>query len=123
MLNSCASTAWLTPCRPECSEGSLPGPTSRSFHRSPAQCGFAWTGGIVVAPTWCGTLCPGLPAGDPADRRRAPPSAAERALLPWLMLAQRIVDALWVGEVQPLDHRRELELAKALWVWLQERVT
>jgi hypothetical protein len=39
------------------------------------------------------------------------------------MLAQRIVDALWVGEVQPLDHRRELELAKALWVWLQERVT
>jgi hypothetical protein len=47
-------------------------------------------------------------------------TAAERALLPWLMLAQRIVDALWVDERLPLDHRRELELAEALWAWLQE---
>ena len=45
---------------------------------------------------------------------------AERALLPWLMLAQRIVDALWVDERLSLDHRRELELAEGLWAWLQE---
>jgi hypothetical protein len=46
-------------------------------------------------------------------------TAAEGALLPWLMLACRTVDALWTDGVDPLiDHRRELHLAQELYAWL-----
>ena len=44
-----------------------------------------------------------------AYRQEVRLTADERALLPWLMLAQRIVDALWVDQRLPLDHRRELD--------------
>jgi hypothetical protein len=44
-------------------------------------------------------------------------------LLPWLMLACRIVDALWVDETNPIDHRRELSLAGELCAWLMQNLT
>jgi hypothetical protein len=47
----------------------------------------------------------------------------EGALLPWLMLACRIVDVLWVGETYPIDYRRELSLAKELRAWLMQSAT
>jgi Ser/Thr protein kinase RdoA (MazF antagonist) len=42
----------------------------------------------------------------------------EGTLLPWLMLACRIIDALWIDESLPIDHRREIKLAKELRTWL-----
>jgi hypothetical protein len=42
----------------------------------------------------------------------------EGALLLWLMLACRIIDALWIDESLPIDYRRELKLAKELRAWL-----
>jgi homoserine kinase type II len=47
----------------------------------------------------------------------------EGELLPWLMLACRIVDALWVDETNPIDHRRELSLAGELCAWLMQNLT
>ena len=47
----------------------------------------------------------------------------EGALLPWLMLACRIVDALWVDETKPIDYQRELSLAKELRAWLMQNTT
>jgi Ser/Thr protein kinase RdoA (MazF antagonist) len=55
-----------------------------------------------------------------AYRQEVKLSEAESALLPWLMLAVRIVDALWVSERQPQDHRRELSLARELRDWLAQ---
>jgi Ser/Thr protein kinase RdoA (MazF antagonist) len=47
----------------------------------------------------------------------------EGALLPWLMLACRIVDALWVDKTHLIDYRRELSLAKELRAWLMQNTT
>jgi len=53
-----------------------------------------------------------------AYREQVRLTGAEGALLPWLMLACRIVDALWVDESLPIDYRRELSLAQELRTWL-----
>jgi len=47
-------------------------------------------------------------------------TATECALLPWLMLACRVVDALWIDESLPIDYRRELGLAQELQAWLAQ---
>jgi Ser/Thr protein kinase RdoA (MazF antagonist) len=47
-------------------------------------------------------------------------TAPECALLPWLMLACRVVDALWIDESLPIDYRRELGLAQELQAWLAQ---
>jgi homoserine kinase type II len=53
-----------------------------------------------------------------AYRREIKLTSGERAALPWLMLACRIVDALWVSDAVPVDYRRELRLAAQLHDWL-----
>jgi Ser/Thr protein kinase RdoA (MazF antagonist) len=47
----------------------------------------------------------------------------ERTLLPWLMLTIRVVDALWIQEANPQNHRRELHLAQRLGDWLLQNAT
>lgn len=42
----------------------------------------------------------------------------EIELLPWLMLALRLTDALWIDERYDMNYRRELEMAAELYDWL-----
>lgn len=63
---------------------------------------------------------PSVQAFATAYRQEIELSEAESALLPWLMLAVRVVDALWVSERQPQDHGRELSLARELGEWLAQ---
>lgn len=44
----------------------------------------------------------------------------ETELLPWLMLALRLTDALWIDERYDLNYRRELKMASELHDWLDK---
>ena len=61
---------------------------------------------------------PGVERFALAYRQQIKLTAPECALLPWLMLACRVVDALWIDETLPIDYRRELGLAQELQAWL-----
>jgi Ser/Thr protein kinase RdoA (MazF antagonist) len=63
---------------------------------------------------------PGVERFALAYRQEIKLTAPECALLPWLMLACRVVDALWIDESLPIDHRRELGLAQELQAWLAQ---
>jgi Ser/Thr protein kinase RdoA (MazF antagonist) len=58
-----------------------------------------------------------------AYRQKIKLTELEGALLPWLMLACRIVDALWIAKTHLIDYRRELSLAKELRAWLMQNIT
>jgi Ser/Thr protein kinase RdoA (MazF antagonist) len=47
----------------------------------------------------------------------------ERALLPWVMLACRLADALWIDERYVIDYRRELHQVSGLRAWLMDNRT
>lgn len=47
-------------------------------------------------------------------------TAPEAELLPWLMLALRLTDALWIDERYDLNYRRELKMASELHDWLDK---
>lgn len=47
-------------------------------------------------------------------------TAREAELLPWLMLALRLTDALWIDERYDLNYRRELKMASELRGWLDK---
>jgi homoserine kinase type II len=75
----------------------------------------------AVLPGQVGPMLPrsSVEAFATAYRQEIRLTAVEGALLPWLMLACRIVDALWTDGVDLLiDHRRELHLAQELYAWL-----
>jgi homoserine kinase type II len=70
-------------------------------------------GQVGPAPDWSGVERFAL-----AYRQEIKLTEPECALLPGLMLACRIVDALWIDETLPIDYRRELGLAEELQDWL-----
>ncbi len=63
---------------------------------------------------------PGVERFALAYRQEIKLTAPEYALLPWLMLACRLMDALWIDESLPIDYRRELGLAQELQAWLAQ---
>jgi len=88
----------------------------RAFDMARALLKFAGRRPDAILP---GQIGPALPwpsveAFASAYRQGIALAMPERATLPWLMLAIRLVDALWVDEAHPLDHRRGLSLAQEL---------
>jgi len=92
----------------------------RAFDVAHALLKFAGRRADAVLPGQVGPVLPwsSVEAFASAYRQGIALSEAEMATLPWLMLAMRLVDALWVDEVHPLDHRLELGLAQELRTWL-----
>ncbi len=63
---------------------------------------------------------PGVERFALAFRQEIKLTAPECAMLPWLMLACRLMDALWIDDSLPIDYRRELGLAQELQAWLAQ---
>jgi hypothetical protein len=55
-----------------------------------------------------------------AYRRQVELTLRELNVLPSVIAALRLVDALWIDERHAIDHRRELRLAQKLCDWLKQ---
>lgn len=97
----------------------------RAFDVAHALLKFAGRRPDAVLPGQVGSslLWPVVESFATAYRQGVRLTKVEGALLPWLMLACRIIDALWIDRARPQDHRRELNLAQELWDWLMQNAT
>lgn len=92
----------------------------RTFDVASALLKFVGCRADAVLPGQVGPLLswPRVESFASAYRETITLTGPEAELLPWLMLALRLTDALWIDESYDMNYRRELKMAAELHDWL-----